>query len=298
VGEAAARPVFKKALELGVNYFDTADLYSRGEAERIVGALVKEMVPRDQVVLASKVCGRMGDGPNDEGLGRKHIMDSIDASLRRLQTDYLDVYVVHRFDGETPIEETLEALHDVVRSGKARYLGASSMAAYQFARMVYTARMNGLTNFICMQNLYNLLYREEEREMIPFCVDEGVAVTPWSPLARGFFANRHGGDADSVRAKTDKKAKELFYRDVDFAIAERVDELGRKHGVKGIQVALAWLLGKPGVVAPVIGAPKAEYVTDAVAALGVALDAGDMAYLEELYQPRAVYGFEPRGRNA
>ncbi len=297
IGEAEARPVFKKALDLGITYFDTADRYSTGLSEEITGTLLKELAPRHQIVLSTKVCGRMGDGPNDEGLSRKHIMESVDASLRRLKTDYIDLYVIHRFDAETPIEETMDALNDVVRAGKARYLGASSMAAFQFAKMRFTAERHGWTNFISMQNLYNLLYREEEREMNPFCVEEGVGLTPWSPLARGFFANRRG-KAESLRAQTDKKAHELFHRDLDFAIAERVDQVATRHGVKPIQVALAWMLAKPGIAAPVVGAIKENYVEDAVAALDIRLDEGDMKSLEELYEPRPVYGFELAGRGA
>lgn len=297
IGEAEAKPVFKKALDLGITYFNTADRYSTGLSEEITGTLLKELAPRQQIVLSTKVCGRMGDGSNDEGLSRKHIMDAVDASLKRLKTDYIDLYVIHRFDAQTPIEETMDALDDVVRSGKARYLGASSMAAFQFAKMRFTAERHGWANFISMQNLYNLLYREEEREMNPFCVEEGVGLTPWSPLARGFFANRRG-KAESLRAQTDKKAQELFHRDLDFAIAGRVDEVAAKHGVKPIQVALAWMLAKPGIAAPVVGAIKENYVEDAVAALDIRLDEGDMKSLEELYEPRPVYGFELAGRGA
>ena len=297
LGEAEARPLFRHAFEAGINFFDTADLYSRGESERITGKILNEIAPRDQIVLATKVCGKMGDGPNEEGLSRKHIMDSIDASLDRLGTDYVDLYVIHRFDGETPIEETMEALHDVVKAGKARYLGASSMACYQFAKMQFCAERNGWTRFVSMQNLYNLLYREEEREMHPYCVEEGVALTPWSPLARGFFANRKD-KANTLRAQSDKKAQELFYQEADFTIAERAERIGEKHGVNATQIALAWVLAKPGVVSPVIGAIKDKYIADAVAALDVTLDAEDMKALEDPYQPRAVYGFEPQGRNA
>jgi aryl-alcohol dehydrogenase (NADP+) len=297
IGEAEARPLFKKALDLGITYFDTADRYSTGLSEEITGTLLKELAPRDQIVLSTKVCGRMGDGPNDEGLSRKRIMDGIDASLRRLKTDYIDLYVVHRYDAETPIEEAMDALNDVVKAGKARYLGASSMAAFQFAKMRFAAERNGWANFVSMQNLYNLLYREEEREMIPFCVEEGVGLTPWSPLARGFFANRRG-KAESLRTQTDKKAQELFHRDLDFAIAERVEEVAARHGVKAIQVALAWMLAKPGIAAPVVGAIKESYIEDAVAALDIRLDEGDMKSLEELYEPRPVYGFDLAGRGA
>ena len=297
IGETEARPLFKRALDLGITYFDTADRYSTGLSEEITGNLLKELAPRDQVILSTKVCGPMGDGPNDEGLSRKHIMDSIDASLRRLKTDYVDLYVAHRYDAETPIEEAMDALNDVVKAGKARYIGASSMAAFQFAKMRFVAERNGWANFVSMQNLYNLLYREEEREMIPYCVEEGVGLTPWSPLARGFFANRRG-KAESVRSQTDQKAQELFHREVDFAIAERVDQVAVRHGVKPIQVALAWMLAKPGIVAPVVGAIKESYVEDAVAALDIALDADDMRALEELYEPRPIYGFDLAGRGA
>ena len=242
----------------------------------------------------------MSDHPNDEGLSRKHIMDAIDASLKRLGTDYVDLYIIHRFDGQTPIEETMEALNDVVRAGKVRYLGASSMAAYQFAKMRFTAENNGLANFVSMQNLYNLLYREEEREMNPYCVGEGVALTPWSAMARGFFAGNRSrdGGGGTLRAQTDQKAADLFYRDIDFAIAERADEIAKKHGVKAIQVALAWVLNKPGVASPIIGTVKETYLNDAVTALDIALDADDMTRLEELYEARAVFGFEPGGRGA
>lgn len=299
IGEDAARPVFKKALDLGITYFDTADRYSTGLSEEITGTLLKELAPRDQVILSTKVCGRMGDGPNDEGLSRKHIMDAVDASLKRLKTDYIDLYVIHRFDAQTPIEETMEALNDVVKAGKARYLGASSMAAYQFAKMRFAAERNGWATFVSMQNLYNLLYREEEREMNPYCVEEGVALTPWSPLARGFFANhRRQGGGGTLRGQTDGKAQEMFYRDADFAIAERVEQVAAKHGVKPIQVAMAWILAKPGVVAPVVGAIKETYVEDAVAALAITLDASDRQSLEELYEPRPVYGFDLVGRGA
>ena len=300
IGEDEARPLFRKALDLGINFFDTADLYSTGLSEEITGKLLDELAPRDQVVIATKVCGRVGDAPNDEGLSRKHIMDTIDASLRRLGTNHVDLYIIHRFDGQTPIEETMEALNDVVRAGKARYLGASSMAAFQFAKMRFAAEKNGWSNFVSMQNLYNLLYREEEREMIPYCVEEGVALTPWSPMARGFFAgNRHReGGGGTLRAQTDQKAQDLFYRELDFEIAERADVVAEKHGVKPIQIALAWTLHKPGVVSPVVGTVKDAYLEDAVAAVDIALDEEDMTRLEELYQPRAVFGFEMAGRGA
>ena len=300
LGEAESGPVFQKALDIGINFFDTGDMYSTGLSEEITGKLLGELAPRDQVVIATKVCGKMGDGPNDIGLSRKHIMDSIDASLRRLKTDYVDLYQIHRFDGYTPIEETMEALNDLVRAGKVRYLGASSMFCYQFAKMRFAAERNGWSNFVSMQGLYNLLYREEEREMNPYCVEEGVGLIPWSPLARGFFAggrNREGS-GDTLRAQVDNKARAMLYRETDFAIAERAAEVAAKHGVKAIQIALAWNLAKPGITAPIIGAVKETYLDDAVAALDIPLDDDDMRRLEELYQPREVFDIDPMGRNA
>ena len=300
LGEAESGPVFQKALDIGINFFDTGDMYSTGLSEEITGKLLGELAPRDQVVIATKVCGKMGDGPNDIGLSRKHIMDSIDASLRRLKTDYVDLYQIHRFDGYTPIEETMEALNDLVRAGKVRYLGASSMFCYQFAKMRFAAERNGWSNFVSMQGLYNLLYREEEREMNPYCVEEGVGLIPWSPLARGFFAggrNREGS-GDTLRAQVDNKARAMLYRETDFAIAERATEVAAKHGVKAIQIALAWNLAKPGITAPIIGAVKETYLDDAVAALDIGLDDEDMQRLEELYQPREVFDIDPMGRNA
>jgi len=300
INESESRPLFKRALDLGVNFFDTADMYSTGISEQITGTLLNELAPRDQVVIATKVCGPMSEHPNDEGLSRKHIMDSIDASLTRLGTDYVDLYIIHRFDGQTPIEETMEALNDIVRAGKVRYLGASSMAAFQFAKMRFAAEKNGWANFVSMQNLYNLLYREEEREMNPYCVGDGVALTPWSPMARGFFAGNRSrdGGGETLRAQTDMKAADLFYRDIDFTIAERADEVAKKHGVKAIQIALAWVLKKPGVVSPIIGTVKESYLTDAIAALDIELDDDDMTRLEDLYEARAVFGFDPDGRAA
>ena len=298
--EDAARPVFRKALDLGFNFFDTGDMYSTGLSEEITGKLLGELAPRDQVVIATKVCGKMGDGPNDIGLSRKHIMDSIEASLRRLGTDYVDLYQIHRFDGYTPIEETMDALNDLVRAGKVRYLGASSMFCYQFAKMRFAAEKNGWSTFVAMQGLYNLLYREEEREMNPYCVEDGVALIPWSPLARGFFAGnrtREGG-GDTLRAQTDSKARAMLFREQDFTIAERADEVAAKHGVKAIQVALAWILAKPGITSPIIGAVKETYLEDAVATLDITLDDEDMQRLEEPYQPREVFDIDPMGRNS
>ena len=290
--EAESRPFIQRALEHGINFFDTADMYSLGASEQVLGRALKALAKRDQVVVATKVFNPMGDGPNDRGLSRKHIMHAIDASLQRLDTDYVDLYQIHRFDRETPIEETLDALHDVVKAGKARYLGASSMFAWQFASMLSTAGARGWTRFASMQNHYNLVYREEEREMLPLCQEEGIAVIPWSPLARGFLAgNRRREDrGDTVRAKTDDYSHRLYYADADFAIADRVVELATRKGVKPAQIALAWLLAKPGVTAPIVGASKLPHLDDAIGALDVRLDAEEMTFLEECYQPHPVLG--------
>src|SRR5262245_53366160 len=290
--EAASRPFFERAIEAGINFFDTADMYSLGESERIVGRALKALAPRDQVVIATKVFNKMGDGPNDRGLSRKHIMHSIDGSLRRLDTDYVDLYQIHRFDYETPIEETIEALHDVVKAGKARYLGASSMFAWQFTKMLCTADAHGWTRFSSMQYHYNLVYREEEREMLPLCREERIAVIPWSPLARGFLAgNRRQDDRrDTARGKTDDLSHRYYPGAADVAIADRAAELARRKGVKPAQIALAWLLSKPGVTSPIVGASKLPHLDDAIAAIGMTLDAEDVRFLEECYQPHPVLG--------
>ena len=290
--EAASRRFFVRALEHGINFFDTADMYSRGASEQVVGRALKELARRDQVVIATKAFYQMGDGPNDRGLSRKHLLDAIDASLRRLGTDHVDLYQIHRFDYETPIEETLETLHDIVKAGKARYIGASSMYAWQFARMLQAAESHGWTRFVSMQNHYNLVYREEEREMMPLCREEGIGVIPWSPLARGFLAgNRRQAEREgTVRAKTDEFAHQMYYADSDFAIADRVAELAKRRGVAPAQMALAWLLAKPGVTSPIVGASKLPQLEDAVAAVDLRLDAGEMAFLEELYQPHVILG--------
>jgi 1-deoxyxylulose-5-phosphate synthase len=290
--EDAARPFLKRALELGINFFDTADVYSLGVSEEITGRALRELARRDQVIIATKVCSKMSDDPNDRGLSRKHIMDSIDRSLKRLATDYVDLYQIHRYDGETPIEETMEALHDVIKAGKARYIGASSMFAWQFAKAQHTADRHGWTQFISMQNHYNLVYREEEREMIPQCVEMGVGLIPWSPLARGFLAgNRRKEDwGETVRAKTDPFAHSLYYQEDDFRVVDRVVEVATRLGCKPTQVALAWLLSRPGLAAPIIGATKMGHLEDAVGALEVKLSAADARYLEEPYVPHAVLG--------
>jgi aryl-alcohol dehydrogenase (NADP+) len=290
--ERESRPFIRRALEHGINFFDTADMYSRGVSEEILGRALKEFASRDQVVIATKVFYPMGDGPNDRGLSRKHILHAIDASLARLGTDFVDLYQIHRFDPHTPIEETLEALHDVVKAGKARYLGASSMAAWQFEKMLRTADAHGWTRFVSMQNHYNLVYREEEREMMPLCREEGIGVIPWSPLARGFLAgNRRREDrGETIRAKTDDFSHKLYYADADFTIADRVVELAGRRGVKPTEIALAWLLAQPGVVAPIVGASKLPHLDDAVRALELQLGEDERRFLEEQYQPHPVLG--------
>jgi aryl-alcohol dehydrogenase-like predicted oxidoreductase len=290
--EAQSRAFITRALEHGINFFDTADMYSKGVSEEVLGRAVKSTLPRDQVVIATKAFFPAREGPNERGLSRKHLMDAIDRSLQRLGTDYVDLYQIHRFDPDTPIEETLEALHDIVKAGKARYIGASSMYAWQFAKMLYVADRHGWTRFVSMQNHYNLIYREEEREMLPLCREEGIGVIPWSPLARGFLAgNRRKGDfGDSSRAKTDDFAHQLYYTDADFAVAARVVELAQRLAVKPTQVAMAWLLAQPGVVAPIVGASKLPHLDDAVAALAIHLSPEDLAFVEEPYQPHPVLG--------
>ncbi len=291
--EEEGRPFIRRALELGINFFDTADMYSLGASEEILGRALRDFGPaRDRVVVATKVFNAMSDAPNDRGLSRKHIMRSIDESLRRLGTDYVDLYQIHRFDYETPIEETLHALNDVVRAGKALYIGASSMFAWQFAKMLYMAGEQGLTRFVAMQNHYNLIYREEEREMIPLCRDQGVGIIPWSPLARGFLAgNRRAEDfGETLRAKTDDYGHKLYYRPSDFEVVKRVSEVAARHGVPNAQIALAWLLAQPGVTAPIIGASKMQHLEDAVAALNVRLETDELAALAEPYQPHPVLG--------
>ena len=291
--EQESRPFIQRALELGINFFDTADMYSVGVSEEIVGRALKDFGPsRDRVVIATKLFNPMGDDPNQRGLSRKHIMRAIDDSLRRLGTDYVDLYQIHRFDYETPIEETLRALDDVVRAGKVLYIGASSMFAWQFAKMLHTSDTLGLARFVTMQNHYNLIYREEEREMLPLCREEGIGVIPWSPFARGFLAgNRYSKEiGETVRAKTDAYARQLYYQPSDFSVVERLSEVARRRGVPNAQVALAWMLGKPGITAPIIGASKPGHLEDAVAAVEIQLDAEEVRLLEEPYQPHAILG--------
>jgi len=290
--EEQSRPFIQRALELGINFFDTADVYSSGKSEEVVGRALRDFAVRDEVVLATKVHGVMGPGPNDHGLSRKHILSSIDASLKRLGTDYVDLYQIHRWDYETPIEETMEALHDVVRMGKARYIGASSMFAWQFAKALYTADLHGWTRFVSMQPHYNLVYREEEREMLPICADQKIGVIPWSPLARGLLTGKRVKDGgETVRARTDTFGKRLYTQDNEFAVADRVGEVAQERGLPHAQIALAWMLSKPVITAPIIGATKLHHIDDAVAALAVRLSVEEIERLEELYQPHPVLGY-------
>jgi 1-deoxyxylulose-5-phosphate synthase len=289
-----ARPFYRRAIEAGINFFDTADIYSLGVSEEITGRALKEYGPsRDKLVIATKVFNAMGDDPNQKGLSRKHIMHAIDDSLRRLQTDYVDLYQIHRFDPHTPIEETLEALDQVVRAGKALYIGASSMYAWQFLKMLQTSDMMGLARFVTMQNHYNLVYREEEREMIPLCLEEGVGLIPWSPLARGFLAGNRNAAArgETVRAKTDDFAQKLYYRPSDFVVVDRLTEIAKKRGVQNAQIALAWILSKPGVSSPIIGASKMEHLDQAIDAMEIHLDEEEIKALEQPYEPHPVLGF-------
>lgn len=290
--EEESRPLIKRALEVGINFFDTADAYSLGTSEKIVGQALKDFAKRDQVIIATKVCYPMGDGPNDRGLSRKHILDSIDASLQRLQTDYVDLYQIHRWDYETPIEETLEALHDIIKAGKARYIGASSMYAWQFAKALYLADKHGWTRFVSMQNHYNLVYREEEREMLPLCRAEGIGVFPWSPLARGFLSGNRQQQSfgHTTRAKTDHVAHKHYYDESDFQVVDQVIGLAKARGVSPAQIALAWLLHQPGVTTPIIGATKIEYIEEAIAAVELKLDDDERTQLEQPYKPHRILG--------
>jgi len=288
LNEEESRPFIQKALEQGINFFDTANVYSDGTSEEIVGRALRDFASREEVVIATKVHGRMRPGANGQGLSRKAIFAEIDASLKRLGTDYVDLYQIHRWDSSTPIEETLEALHDVVKAGKARYIGASSMYAWQFAKALFVADQHNWTRFVSMQNHYNLLYREEEREMMGLCEDQGIGVIPWSPLARGRLTRAWDGQTE--RAQTDEFGKTL-YTPGDQAIVERVAQVAEKRGVSRAQVALAWMLSKPVITAPIIGASKPHHLDDAVAALSLKLTNEEIALLEEEYQPHATAGF-------
>jgi 1-deoxyxylulose-5-phosphate synthase len=291
LNEEQSRPFIQKALDLGINFFDTADMYSYGASEEVVGAALKDFARRDDVVIATKVFNPMSEAPNDQGLSRKHIMSSIDSSLRRLKTDYVDLYQIHRWDYFTPIEETMEALHDIVRAGKARYIGASSMFSWQFTKALYTAELHGWTRFVSMQPHYNLIYREEEREMIPLCQDQKIAVIPWSPLARGLLTGKRTSERnETLRAKTDAFGKILYHSDMDFNIVNRLAEIAAKRGLPDAQIALAWMLSNPAITAPIIGATRPEHLEDAVAAISVKLTPDEIHQLEELYQPHPVSG--------
>jgi aryl-alcohol dehydrogenase (NADP+) len=288
-----ARPFLQRALDSGINFLDTADVYSLGASEQVLGNLIRSLgAHRDNLVIASKVYQPMSEDVNDRGLSRKHILASIDRSLQRLQMDYVDLYQIHRWDYQTPIEETMEALHDVVRAGKARYIGASSMFAWQFTKAQYTAQLHGWTRFVSMQNHYNLLYREEEREMIPCCIDQGIGIIPWSPMARGFFSadRRQSQAADSPRARTDAYAQSMYYRDEDFAVADVARQVAARRALTGSQVALAWILSKPYVTAPIIGASRLAHLDEAVAALDVRLEPDEIAELEQPYKTHPVLG--------
>jgi len=304
--EAAGRPIVKRAVELGINFFDTADMYSAGVSEEVTGKYLREFVHRDEVVIATKaffpvdLAFKGGDNnakpqpPNTSGLSRKRLFDAVEGSLRRLDIDHIDLYQIHRWDYRTSIEETMEALHDLVKSGKVRYIGASSMWAWQFTKAQHIARSRGWTPFISMQNHYNLAYREEEREMIPLCRDMGVALIPWSPLARGFLAgNRASGDAETgktSRAKTDTYAHELYYREEDFKIVDRVSELAAKRNTSNARIAYAWLMHQPGVTAPIVGASKIEHIEEAVAATEITLNEEELEFLQTPYKPHPVMG--------
>ena len=291
--EEQALPFVKRALEAEINFFDTADVYSAGASEQVLGNTLRTCgAKRESVVIATKVFNPMSEDVNDRGLSRKHILDSIDRSLHRLKMDYVDLYQIHRWDYGTPIEETMEALNDVVKSGKARYIGASSMFAWQFAKAQYTADLHGWRRFVSMQNHYNLVYREEEREMIPLCMDQGIGLIPWSPMARGFFGgNRHKkGGGETVRAQTDEFAAMLYYRPEDFSIADRAWEIAKAHNVNGSQIALAWNLSKPYITAPIIGSSKLEHLNQSIEALEINLAPDEIKHLEESYQPHPVLG--------
>jgi len=292
LNEEASRPFVQKALEAGINFFDTADMYSEGVSEEVTGRALRDFAKRDEIVVATKVYNPMGPRPNQRGLSRKHILHGIDASLTRLGMDYVDLYQIHRFDTETPIEETMEALHDVVKAGKARYIGASSMYTWQFASMQFAAEKHGWTKFVSMQNHYNLVYREEEREMNPFCVETGVGLIPWSPLARGFLAGNRTADkaAGTTRARTDIYAHQMYYEASDFATVDRVSALAKQRGVTNAEIALGWMLHKPGIAAPIVGASKMYQLEDALKAVDVKLSDDEIKNLEEGYQPHPIMG--------
>lgn len=291
--EQASRPFIKQALDAGINFFDTADMYSIGESERVLGKALLDYAPREDVVIATKVHFAMGEGPNNRGLSRKHLMDAIDQSLQRLGTDHVDLYQIHRWDHDTPIEETMEALHDIVKAGKARYIGASSMYAWQFAKAQHVAEKQGWTRFATMQPMYNLIYREEEREMLPLCADQGVGVIPWSPLARGVLAGKtvQGEGGETTRARTDENTRKWHLGgDLDQPVIEALRKVSGDRGVSMAQVALAWVMANPVVTAPIIGASKPRHIEEAIAALELTLSDDEKATLEAAYQPHPVAG--------
>ena len=292
LGEEESRPYIQRALEMGINFFDTADVYSLGMSEVVLGRALRDFTTRDEVVIATKVYQPMGPEPNNRGLSRKHIFSAIDASLKRLGTDYVDLYQTHRWDYDTPIEETMEALNDVVRAGKARYIGASAMYAWQFAKAQYTADLHGWTRFVSMQPHYNLIYREDEREMLPFCQDQGIGVIPFSPLARGWLTRKPSEEQnETLRAQTDALTKQRYSREDNVSIVQRVSELAEARGLPMAQVALAWVLSKPFVTAPIIGATRPHHLDDAIAALLVQLTPEEIQKLEETYRPHPIIGF-------
>ena len=295
--QEGARPHFERALALGINFFDTADMYSKGVSEKITGALLRELADRDDYVLASKVYFQIGDDPGRQGLSRKHIIAACDDSLERLGLEYIDLYQIHRFDPKVPIEETLEALDSLVVSGKVRYLGASSMAAWQFQQMLFAAGENGWNRFISMQNHYNLVYREEEREMIPLCCDQGVGVIPWSPLARGFLTGTRSREnpRPTERSKNDPFADTLYYEEADYQVLDGLLEMSYQRGRPPAQIALAWLLSVPGVVAPIVGPSKVAHIKDAVAALEIDLTEDEIKELEAPYRPHPILGHQQPG---
>jgi len=294
IEEEEARPLIRQALEAGINFFDSADMYSLGVSEEILGRAVRDFArSRDNLVITTKVFNAMSDDPNDRGLSRKHIIKSIDRSLKRLGMDYVDLYQIHRFDANTPIDETLSALNDVVRAGKALYIGASSMYAWQFLKMLEFQKQNGFARFVTMQNHYNLVYREEEREMIPLCCAENIGVTPWSPLAKGFLiGNRNLNERGSatLRAQTDKFAQKFYYKASDHRVVDRVSEVAKARGVNNAQIGLAWVLSRPCVTAPIVGVSRPEHLQDAVAALNIRLEDSEKNALEELYEPHGIAG--------
>lgn len=295
--ESEARPFYKRALELGINFFDTADMYSVGRSEEITGKALRELVPRDEVVIATKVYNPLKKGPNNRGLSRKHLFDAVDGSLRRLGVDHIDLYQIHRWDNETPIEETLQALDDLVRSGKVRYIGASSMYAWQFCKALYTSRLHGWSEFVSMQNQYNAIYREEEREMLPLCVDQGVAVIPWSPMARGFLGRTDKSEQSTTRAETDEQSRKWYYNEQDFQVRDRVATIAEARGVQPAQIALAWILHQPWVTSPIVGSTKLEHLNAAVAATEIRLTEEEVEQIREPYRTKSVIGSlsEPEG---